>query len=105
MPTSTPLAKAELRQLDANFQNEINRGSWAKVQFNPETLKVSFANQVAAPSGGGDQKGTPGMQFVGAGTTKLSLQLWFDVTAPLPEGETAVDDVRKLTQKVAYFIT
>jgi len=31
--------------------------------------------KVATPSGAGDQKGTPARQFVGAGTTKLSLQL------------------------------
>ncbi len=105
MPAPVKLAKAELRQLDAEFKNEISRANWAKVQFNPETLKVTFANQIAAPSGGGDKNGTPSMQFVGAGTTKLALQLWFDVNAEMPEGQAAVNDVRKLTQKVAYFIT
>jgi hypothetical protein len=105
MPVPVKLAKAELRQLDAEFRNEINRENWMKVQFNPESIKVSFANQISAPSGGGDQRGTPRMQFVGAGTTKLSLQLWFDINAEMPEGETAVNDVRKLTQKVAYYIT
>ncbi|RKH46951.1 CIS tube protein [Corallococcus sicarius] len=105
MPEPTPLAKAELRQLDANFENEIEGDTWAKVQFNPETLKVSFANQVQTPSGGGDQRGTPARQFVGAGTTKLAVQLWFDVTGQ-PEGQSgAVDDVRQLTKKVAFFIT
>ncbi|HET9933442.1 MAG TPA: hypothetical protein VFQ35_22210, partial [Polyangiaceae bacterium] len=98
------LAKAELRKLDANFENEIEPENWAVVQFNPETLKVSFANQVATPSGSGDQRGTPARQFVGAGTTKLAVQLWFDVGAQ--QGETdAVDDVRKLTKKVAHYIT
>src|SRR6185369_5468383 len=53
----------------------------------------------------GDQKGTPARQFVGAGTTKLSLQLWFDVTAPMPPEQKKEQDVRKLTAKVAYFIT
>jgi hypothetical protein len=110
MAESTPLAKAELRQLDADFRNEINQENWTVVQFNPETLKVSFANQIATPTGAGDQNGTPARQFVGAGTTKLSLQLWFDVNAPLPDGSGTgagepVDDVRKLTQKVAFFIT
>jgi len=105
MPEPAKLEKAELRQLDADFKNEINSENNAKVQFNPESLKVSFANQIQTPSGAGDQSGTPARQFVGAGTTKLSLQLWFDVTAPLPEGEESVDDVRKLTQKVAFFIT
>ncbi len=107
MAESVRLAKAELRQLDADFRNEINRENWTVVQFNPETLKVSFANQIATPSGAGDQSGTPARQFVGAGTTKLSLQLWFDVNAPQAEGggTQPVDDVRKLTQKVAFFIT
>ncbi|HEX8129173.1 MAG TPA: hypothetical protein VF527_08740 [Pyrinomonadaceae bacterium] len=105
MPDSIKLEKAELRQLDAEFKNEINPEKTAKVQFNPDSLKVAFANQIATPSGAGDQKGTPARQFVGAGTTKLTLTLWFDVTQPMPEGETAENDVRKLTQKVAYFIT
>lgn len=110
MPDAPPLAKAELRELDADFQNEINSNKTAKVQFNPESLKVAFANQIATPSGSGDQRGSPSRQFVGAGTTKLTLQVWFDVPT-LPddlktdeEGKT-VQDVRQLTQKVAYFIT
>lgn len=105
MPDSVKLEKAELRQLDAEFKNEINPEKTAKVQFNPEALKVAFANQIATPAGAGDQKGTPARQFVGAGTTKLTLQLWFDITAPMPAGQKQEDDVRKLTQKVAYFIT
>ena len=121
MPDISNLAKAEIHELDASFQNEINKENWTTVQFNPETLKVSFANQVVVPAGGGDQKGTPGMQFVGAGSTKLSVQIWFDITVPTPPpaasasfsvgslqasvGVGQIDDVRKLTQKVAYFIT
>ena len=105
MPDSQKLEKAELRELDAEFKNEINTDKKCQVQFNPETLKVSFANQVATPSGAGDQQGTPARQFVGAGTTKLSLQLWFDVSAPMPPEQKKEQDVRKLTAKVAYFIT
>ena len=105
MPESVKLEKAELRQLDAEFKEEIKREKWTKVQFNPESLKVSFANQIETPQGAGDQQGTPARQFVGAGTTKLSLQLWFDITQPTPEGLPEENDVRKLTQRVAYFIT
>jgi hypothetical protein len=99
------LAKAELRQLDQDFKEEIQEDNWTKVQFNPDSLKVSFANQVAAPSGSGDQNGPQAQQFVGAGTTKLSVTLLFDVTAEIPNGLPEVDDVRKLTQRIAYFIT
>jgi contractile injection system tube protein len=104
MPEPANLARAELRQLDANFDKEIEPKTWCKVQFNPESMKVAFANQLVQPSGAGDQRGTPARQFVGAGTTKLTLQLWYDVGSPQPPGP-KVDDVRKLTQKVAYFIT
>ena len=96
------LAKAQLQELDAKFKNQINKERAIAVQFNPETLKVSFTNQVQQPQGGGDQRGPQSQQFVGEGTTKLSLQLWFDVSAL--DGGTQ-NDVRKVTQKVAYFIT
>lgn len=102
---ATNLAKAELRQLDSTFETEIEPDTWCKVQFNPESLKVSFANQLVQPSGAGDQRGSPARQFVGAGTTKLALTLWFDVGSPQPPDADRVDDVRKLTKKVAYYIT
>lgn len=105
MSNAMRLEKAELRQLDADLRNEIKRENWTKLQFNPESLKVSFANQIQTPTGAGDQSGTPSRQFVGAGTTKLALAVYFDATAPPAEGEPPVDDVRKLTQKVAYYIT
>jgi hypothetical protein len=97
------LEKAELQELDAELR-ETKRENWTKLQFNPESLKVSFANQIQTP-GPGDQSGTQARQFVGAGTTKLALTVFFDASAPVPQGESPVDDVRKLTQKVAYFIT
>lgn len=97
-------AKAELREVDLNNDSEINRDKWVTVQFNPENLKVTYANQVTNPSGG-DQNGPSTRQFVGAGTTKLALQIWFDVTSPLPEADSGVNDVRDLTKKVAYYIT
>jgi len=98
------LARAELHELKRDFSGELSGGKVVKVQFNPESLKVSFANQLVQPEGGGDQRGTPARQFVGAGTTKLALTLWFDVTA-LPTDQKSIKDVRKLTQEVAYFIT
>ena len=98
------LARAEMIELKRDLSAPLGGGKKVKVQFNPETLKVSFANQLVQPSSGGDQRGPAARQYVGAGTTKLNLQLWFDVTA-LPPDQQQVKDVRKLTQEVAYFIT
>lgn len=103
MPTSVNLVKAELHQIDLANSKAAPTYKVA-VQFNPETLKVSFANQIQKSEGASnDQRGTPAQQFVGEGTTKLALQLWFDVNAP-QEGE-AVSDVRRMTEKITYFIT
>ncbi len=96
------LAKAQLIELKSDFSDVKSGGQSVTVQFNPETLKVSFANQIATPSGGDQSQGTAGRQFVGAGTTKLSLALWFDVTVMEQD---PVDDVRRLTQKVVFFMT
>jgi hypothetical protein len=108
VPDITKLEKAVLQQLDTNFKKEINKQNWCTVQFNPESLKVSFANQLEQPKGAGDQRGSAARQFVGSSTTKLALTLWFDIGSPqsqLPESEAPrVDDVRKLTEKVAFFI-
>ena len=97
------LKKAEFVELKRDFSDVKPDGKKIAVQFNPDSLKVSFANQIATePSG--SQKGTPGQLHVGAGTTKMSLQLWFDITH-LSEGETPTKDVRDLTKQVTYFIT
>src|SRR5437867_1236285 len=104
MPQPSKLAKAELVELDISFTTEINKDKTrTQVQFNPDTLKVSFANQIKAPDGSGDKNGPQAQQFVGAGTTKLSVTLMFDVTGEFPQELKPADDVRVLTQKVAYF--
>ena len=105
MPVPMKIAKAELHELDASFSQEINPEKWVKVQFNPETLTVKFSNNIVAPGGGGDQNGTPSLQYVGSGSTSLSLQVWFDLTVPLAAGEQAVSDVRTYTEKMVYFMT
>lgn len=94
--------RAKLIELDQQFTTEKKGGHQVEVQFNPESLKVTFANQLVQPPGGDQAAGNAGRQFVGAGTTKLALQLWFDVTAMVTD---PVDDVRRLTQKVIYFMT
>jgi hypothetical protein len=95
---------AKLIELDSELK-EKSGGKVVPVQINPESLKVSYANQVKEPKSAGDRRGTQARQFVGAGTTKMSVQLWFDVGAPLPAGKQSVTDVRQLTGDVAFFMT
>jgi hypothetical protein len=104
VPDAPQLQRAAFIELDSKLENPKSGGQRAAVQFNPETLKVAFANQLVQPAGGGDQRGQPARQFVGAGTTKLSLTIVLDVTAP-PYSDQGKTDVRELTQQVAYFIT
>lgn len=96
------LAKARLIELQEDFSAELPGGKAVDVQFNPETMKVSFANQIVQPEGGDQAAGNAGRQFVGAGTTKLAITLWFDVTAMT---DAPLDDVRRLTADVVHFIT
>jgi hypothetical protein len=103
----TELAKAQLIELNETLTDKKGGGKTVEVQFNPESLKVTYANQVAKGSEGGtgDQSTGPGgRQFVGTGTTKLALQLWFDASTPGKDGS-HVDDVRRMTQEVTFFMT
>lgn len=105
MPAPQTLVKAKLQPITWDEQQTVETtGDPISVQFNPESLKVAYSNK----SAGGDQRGGSAVQFVGSGTTKLSLDLWFDVNAPEPDRAlrdgAAVDDVRLLTEQVVAFI-
>jgi hypothetical protein len=99
MPQQVTLRKAELLEVrlkDGNRDTEvINRNRKVTVQFNPETLKVTFSNTLENQ----DQRGSAAMQFVSKSNTKLTVQLWFDVTV-----RTDIRDVRELTGAVNYFV-
>jgi hypothetical protein len=56
------------------------------VPINPDELRTSFSHELGP-------------------TTRLDLRLTFDVHAPAPRGRRAPDDVRRLTERVAYFAT
>jgi contractile injection system tube protein len=103
VPQPQKLEKAQLVEIDSKFKDPLPGGRQVEVQFNPETLKVTYANQLAT-SGTGDQKGGASTQFVGAGTTKLAAQLWFDVSSQTSLSGGA-DDVRQLTRDVSFFIS
>jgi phage tail-like protein len=80
-----PVVKAQLRELDASFEREINKARWITVQVNPHELRTSFTHELGP-------------------TTRLDLRLAFDVEAQTTRGRVP-DDVRRLTEKVAYFAT
>jgi hypothetical protein len=87
------LVPIKLGDGDAPSQ-ELGSPAPVEVQFNPETLKVTYSNSVS----GGDQAGSAAKQFVSKSSTKLAVELWFDASAKEGAG-----DVRADTQKVLYF--
>lgn len=105
---------ARLIELKDDLSDVMPGGKSLTVQFNPESLKLSYANQVkeqpnasggggGAGRGGNQSQGSAARQFVGTGTTKLAVQLWFDVAAAT-SAPFIVDDVRRITAQVLYFI-
>ena len=101
MPKPKEIRKAMLQACkwdkDGNLQSLI--GDPVIVQFNPETLKLNTSNQIASVN----NKGGAALQFSSRGTTKLSFDLWFDVSAYMQHSE-ARKDVRTYTAKVAQFM-
>ena len=93
------VAKAQLVEIkwDAKQRkaNKVNGKNNVEVQFNPQTLKLSFANETK----GGDQPAGGGKQYVGSSTSKLSVELLFDTTE-----EPQAANVRRKTERVAYFM-
>lgn len=99
MPGEQRTPRAELVELDFDDDGTPIKKDGARqieVQFNPQTLQVNYTNQKS----GGDQQGSSGMQYVGKGSTTLSVDLLFDVTHPDEDEE----DVRKLTENVNMFM-
>src|SRR5438093_758847 len=89
------------RGMTANF----DLWDWVEKTLRHPSLRARAEGVLPTNTGGAtDTRGTSATQFVGKGTTKLSVQLWFDVTSVQPSGEAATD-VRELTKKVAFFIT
>ena len=100
MPDQQVIEKAYLQKVTwGRDHTATTQGNQLKVQFNPQTLRVSYSNQKA----GGRQPAGSAVQFVGSGSTQLTVELVFDVTAPLPDGSTHTD-VTDLTQPVVAFI-
>jgi hypothetical protein len=97
MPQPQKLEKAQLIPL----VNGTTPGDPVEVQFNPQSLKLNYSNQI--PGGTQPQGSSP--QFASTGVTKLTMELWFDVTLPPQSGSPAPGgDVRKLTEKLVSFM-
>jgi hypothetical protein len=95
--TSSKVAKAEFVEI-TTFSTSADDLSQAEqhrveVQFNPQSLKVTLSNH----NPGGDQPGGASKQFVGSGSSKLSMELVFDTS------DTGAD-VRENTEEMAYFV-
>ena len=96
--TSSNITRAELVEIKESSTStkslsQAESEHKVEVQFNPQSLKLSLSNQ----NTGGDQPGGASKQFVGSGSSKLSLELLFDTSA-------TGKDVRAETEKVAYFV-
>jgi contractile injection system tube protein len=104
VPEAPKLTKATLQEIRWTKAGTVETKSVAgqktdpiEVQFNPATLKVTFSNQKA----GGDQPTGSPVQFVGKGTTKLSLELVFDTTILEQQGPGGPPpDVRLKTKEI-----
>lgn len=95
-------AKARLVEVrwndDQNQYDPVSGGKVIPVHFNPESLKVAYANE----NRGGNQPSGGGAQYVGNQTSTLTIELLFDTTEP--RGETTDPDVRTITRDVSHFI-
>ena len=94
--TTSKITKAEIVEIqDFSGGSTLSQAGDKKVtvQFNPESLTVALSNQ----NSGGDQPGGSSRQFVGSGSSKLTVELIFDTS---DDGS----DVRSRTQDVAYFV-
>jgi hypothetical protein len=98
VPEPVAVAKAKLEWIrlpDGQKESEVvDPDRTVEVQFNPETLKVTYANTVA----GNDQSGGAAIQYVSKSSTKLAVDLWFDASS-----EPEVVDVRDRTRTVNFF--
>lgn len=101
MPKPSKIEKAYLQIIRWNEDGQVNaEGDKYYVQFNPESLKVNFSNQIS----GQDNNGGSAIQFTSRGTTKLTFDLWFDVHGAMPEDTREYDDVRQYTADLLLFM-
>src|SRR5215469_6263652 len=95
--TDSKLAKAKLFEVKWQpkkaVPDKVNGKNDVEVQFNPATLKLTYANE----NKNANSPGGSASQYVGNGTTKLAVELLFDTS------QTGTD-VRYWSAKVGYFM-
>ncbi len=93
MPEPANPAKAQLQEIELRSKDKgpTDVEKPFDVQFNPETLRVTYTNTIENK----DQNGGGSMQYVAKSATKLAVELWFDATTDANGG-----DVRAKTAKV-----
>ncbi|KAA3664728.1 MAG: peptidoglycan-binding protein [Chloroflexi bacterium] len=94
------VAKAYLVEIGSNSEKTSPSEGRVEVHFNPQTLKVAYANQ----NKGGEQPKGASAQNVGNLTSKLSVELLFDTTGTENILSGQSKDVREETQKIVKFI-
>jgi hypothetical protein len=101
MPEPIGLVKAELWHIRWDDQHTpVPIKKVLDVQFNPESLKVGLSSQRA----GGKQPAGGSVQYVGQSSATLAVELLFDVMAPDGCAAAGQPDVRRLTDKIAFFM-
>lgn len=91
MPQPANITKAFLQEITWDSNGHVaSEGRKVTVQFNPESLKVAFSNQLA----GQNNRGGSALQFTSRGTTKLTFEIWFDVTAQHPQAAQAAQNTQ-----------
>jgi hypothetical protein len=99
VPEPASPEKATLQEIvlpDGSGKQASPVGDPITVDFNPETLRVTYTNTIE----GKDQRGGPALQYVAKSSTKLAVELWFDVTT-----DSSANDVRDRTKKVNALMT
>jgi hypothetical protein len=100
LPEPARISRAKLQAIrlaDGDAPSEVvDEDKTVEVQFNPESLKVTYSNTVSND----DQAGGSAIQHVTKSSTTLTVDLWFDATRL-----TGVQDVREKTNQVKDFFT
>jgi hypothetical protein len=98
VPQDFALEPARLVEIEFGLDSSDTRpkGEPVPVQFNPESLRLSYSNTVGKTAA----TGTAAMQFLASASSRLDIELWLDATV-----HEQATDVRQLTAQIRHFVT